>query len=621
MSGTRCPDDGTTLIPLQGARDRLVGRVLADRFTLKERLGVGGMGVVYRGLQLSVGREVAIKVLNTNIVTEPDAIKRFLREAKLTSRLFHPNAVATLDFGRTEDGLFFLVMELAHGRTLREVLDDEGKLSVARVVRIGAQICDALAAAHDKGIVHRDLKPANIMVSGRAPDGDQVKVFDFGVAKSLRADATRVTSAGTVLGTPMYLPPEVARGEDVDGRSDIYSLGAILYEMASGRPPFQTTTLARLIAMHAESIPEPIADVPKAISDAILAFLAKLPDDRPRDATAARALLLKAARTPILPADPEPAASISAPRKVDPIADVEDSIDDDDATTMAEPLAPIINPRPSIAETLLNTPVRSRGDSSGGGASAPGAPRGKGRPPSEGIAPAVEDTRQDKAAQGEAADAKNMVSTGEWMSFGDNDELLADEVEGEKWRRALRIGIPAAVFLVVAVLGLWGMSGDDETAAAAGSDAGVSEETMAATAPADDDVDHPGTESVAPMPEDEKLAPADAATPRVTQEKEAQERAVAQAEKEAQERRAQAEKEAQERRAQAKKEAQERARAQARKQAQTRAREKAQARAREKAQERARARERQRARERARARERERNRDRKSREGSSDLPF
>jgi serine/threonine-protein kinase len=278
--GDRCPADNTRLVKLATSHDPLIGRELDHRYTIVEKLGQGGMGAVYRGTQHSVGRGVAIKVVAPSLVADPMIVKRFLREAKLASRLAHPNAVSVLDFGQTDDGLFFLVMELVEGRTLDEVLDREHVLAPARVVRIGAQICDALEGAHHLQIIHRDLKPANVMLM--ATGRDLVKVLDFGLAKSLTPEAgkTTMTNAGALLGTPAFMPPELVTGEPCDARADLYSLGCVLYLAASGNHPFVAQTVHELIAMHASEPPAPLVGVPTALSSVIHRLLAKDPSDR-----------------------------------------------------------------------------------------------------------------------------------------------------------------------------------------------------------------------------------------------------------------------------------------------------------------------------------------------------
>jgi hypothetical protein len=296
--GARCPADGTELVMLGAApADPLLGRSLNDRYTINEKLGSGGMGTVYRGLQHSVGRDVAIKVVNAALVTNPDVIKRFLREAKLSSRLSHPNAVSILDFGQTPDGLFFLVMELLEGRTLDKVLKLDGRFRLPRVVRVGAAICEALEGAHRLSIVHRDLKPANVMVLDGTDGRDLVKVLDFGLAKSLSQDTTgtTMTMSGALLGTPAYMSPEAARGAEVDERGDLYSLGCILYVLASGRVPFQSDSIHELLSMHTNVTPPPLSGVPAPVAAVIMRLLAKDPVERFRTAAATRHALEEAA--------------------------------------------------------------------------------------------------------------------------------------------------------------------------------------------------------------------------------------------------------------------------------------------------------------------------------------
>jgi eukaryotic-like serine/threonine-protein kinase len=279
-NGDRCPTDGTRLVKVTPHSDPLLGRDLEGRYTIVEKLGEGGMGAVYRGTQHSVGREVAIKVITPSLVSHSEVIKRFLRDAKLASRLSHPNAVAVLDFGQTHDGVFYLVMELVKGRTLDDVFRIDGTFRPERVVRIGTQICDALAGAEALKIVHRDLKPSNIMVL----DGtrDLIKVLDFGLAKSVAPDsaATTMTGAGALLGTPAFMPPELALGQPCDGRADLYSLGCILYLLASGQLPFTANQVHELIASHASQPAPPLVGVPSALARVIERLLEKDPAAR-----------------------------------------------------------------------------------------------------------------------------------------------------------------------------------------------------------------------------------------------------------------------------------------------------------------------------------------------------
>ncbi|HSD86841.1 MAG TPA: serine/threonine-protein kinase [Kofleriaceae bacterium] len=289
-TGDVCPDDNTRLVRLR-VNDPLLNRVLDGRYTILEKLGQGGMGAVYRGSQHSVGREVAIKLVTPTLVSDSDVIKRFLREAKLASRLSHPNAVAVMDFGQTDDGLFYLVMELVTGRTLDQVIKAEKTLTPERIVRIGTQVCDALEGAHALQIVHRDLKPANIMLmaSGR----DLVKVLDFGLAKSLAPDQTSMTmtNAGSLLGTPAFMPPELALGLSCDGRADLYSLGVILYLLGTGRLPFMSDSAHELIAMHGTQPAPPMRGVPPALGAIVDQLLQKDPALRFQSAAQTREAL------------------------------------------------------------------------------------------------------------------------------------------------------------------------------------------------------------------------------------------------------------------------------------------------------------------------------------------
>jgi eukaryotic-like serine/threonine-protein kinase len=296
-AGQRCPIDQTKLVRLASTVDPFLGRELEGRYTILQKLGQGGMGAVYRASQHSVGRDVAVKVVTPSLVSNSEVIKRFLRECKLASRLSHPNAIGVLDFGQTSDGVFFLVMELVSGRTLDDVMESEKKLRPDRVIRIGMQICDALEGAHGMNIVHRDLKPSNVMLlaSGR----DMVKVLDFGLAKSLAPDSTQstMTNAGALMGTPAFMPPELATGQPCDGRADLYSLGCMLYYMGSGRLPFYSDSIHELVAKHATDPAPPMNGVPAALAAVVDRMLLKNPADRFQSAAVNREALEEAMHT------------------------------------------------------------------------------------------------------------------------------------------------------------------------------------------------------------------------------------------------------------------------------------------------------------------------------------
>ena len=243
-----CPEDHATLqadatIDVEIPVDPLIGYILDDKYRIEKRLGIGGMGTVYRARHLLIDRAVAIKVLNPRFVEDEAAQLRFRREARAAGRLQHANAVGVTDFGRTSDGYVYIVMELLEGRTLREVLAKEAPLDTARAVALMLQTAAAVAAAHDAGIIHRDLKPANIFIVQNSEVPAVVKVLDFGIAKLAAEaldddDSKSLTLVGAMIGTPRYMSPEQCDGVELTPAADVYSLGVILYEMLTGVVPF-----------------------------------------------------------------------------------------------------------------------------------------------------------------------------------------------------------------------------------------------------------------------------------------------------------------------------------------------------------------------------------------------
>ncbi|MBL9013280.1 MAG: serine/threonine protein kinase, partial [Myxococcales bacterium] len=295
--GEACPRDGTRLIRLVTHADPFVGRDLDGRYAIVERIGQGGMGAVYRGVQRSVDRQVAIKVVTPSMMSEPAIIKRFLREARLASRLDHPNVVQIFDFGQTPDGVFYLVMELVPGKTLEAILDEEVALDPARTIEIAVQICAALEAAHAVPMVHRDLKPANVLIDARG----LVKVLDFGIAKSLAPDtlSATMTRAGAVIGTPAYMPPELAQGRELTTAADLYSLGCMLFYALTGRLPFDADALPEIVRMHVhEPVPPLPPTVPRALAHVVRKLMEKDPARRYPSAAAARVALENALVAP-----------------------------------------------------------------------------------------------------------------------------------------------------------------------------------------------------------------------------------------------------------------------------------------------------------------------------------
>jgi serine/threonine protein kinase len=255
----------------------LRSRVLAERYEVEDLLGRGGMAEVYRGRDRTLARTVAIKVLARHLVADPPFVTRFQREAQAAARLSHPNLVSVFDTG--SDGDFhYIVMEYVPGRTLAEVLRERGKLPLPRACRIAATVAAAFSAAHDAGIVHRDVKPGNVMLTGRG----EVKLTDLGIARALGHES--LTQTATVLGTAPYFSPEQARGEAVDARSDLYSLGCLLYEMLTGRPPFTGDSALAVAYKHVNEEPIPPSEldphIPEDVEAVVLRSLAKDPDRR-----------------------------------------------------------------------------------------------------------------------------------------------------------------------------------------------------------------------------------------------------------------------------------------------------------------------------------------------------
>ncbi len=267
--------------------DESLPRLLGGRYQLDAKLGAGGMGVVYRASDLTMHRSVAVKLIRgvDGVALDEEVAGRFLREAKNTARIQHEHIIEVFDLGRSDQGDMYFVMELLEGESLSTKLRRDGKLPVQVGVHIARQMCAALNVAHAAGIIHRDLKPANVMLIERAGRGDYVKVLDFGVAKSYTPDQqTQLTHTGMLVGTVEYMAPEQIMGRTVDGRTDIYALGVVMYRMFTGKAPFRDGGVPALIHAHLNVFPKPMTDtapeVPGALDRVVLRCLAKQPEQR-----------------------------------------------------------------------------------------------------------------------------------------------------------------------------------------------------------------------------------------------------------------------------------------------------------------------------------------------------
>jgi serine/threonine protein kinase len=284
---TVCPRDGATVRRPGERSDPFVGRVIKGRYRVERQLGQGGMGAVYLAEQLSIGRRVALKVLRGDFARDDDFVARFRQEAKLVAALNekrNPRITLVHDFDQTEDGGLFIVMEWLEGRVLSEVIQREGALQIPRAVRLATQIAEGLEAAHRAGVVHRDVKPQNIMVLDST---DDIKLMDFGIARLREPGRTNLTRAGTMMGTPDYMAPEQIEGQEVTGKTDIYSFGIVFYEMLTGAVPFRANTQAAVLTKQLREQPVPPTglrpDIPRGVEAIVLKALEKDPVNRQRD--------------------------------------------------------------------------------------------------------------------------------------------------------------------------------------------------------------------------------------------------------------------------------------------------------------------------------------------------
>ena len=308
-----CPFCGAEAPAAVASSDPFVGKTVAQKYLVHQVIGRGGMGVVYSATHLALDRPVALKILNRALLADPTIVARFHREARAASRLNHPNSISIIDFGQADDGTLFMALEYLPGRTLARVIADEFPVQARRIVKIGSQILAALTEAHALGILHCDIKPENVMLETRHDETDVVKVLDFGIAK-LRdgSGGPKLTREGMTCGTPGYASPEQARGEELDPRTDLYSVGVVLYELVSGKLPYEAATPGALVAKMLVEPPVPLRRrrpdlaVPPDLEAVIMRALATDRQERFPSAMAFRRELLACSATGEQP--------VSAPR-------------------------------------------------------------------------------------------------------------------------------------------------------------------------------------------------------------------------------------------------------------------------------------------------------------------
>jgi eukaryotic-like serine/threonine-protein kinase len=345
--GAPVPTPAPALAPDRSFSDTMVGRVLNGRYRVVRKIGQGGFGTVYEGVQLHVDRPVALKVLHPRMTGDPQLTARFRREARAACNLRDAHSIVTYDFEQTEEGILYLVMELLQGRSLQQELVAQGAIAPPRTAFLCDQVCSALAEAHARGIVHRDIKPENIFLEDRESQRDYVKVLDFGIAKIVAGEpgtpgaSARLTASGQTLGTLEYMSPEQLAGDDLDGRSDIYSVGIMLFQMLTGKLPFSGPPTA-VIAAHIHQQPPPPSKhnpaVPPAFDALVLRCLAKDRSPRYPDMQALRADLAGLGAHP-------PTAAGSAPGAAAPAVEIPATRIAAAGEVAAAPAAPAPQPR------------------------------------------------------------------------------------------------------------------------------------------------------------------------------------------------------------------------------------------------------------------------------------
>ncbi|MDX2043773.1 MAG: SUMF1/EgtB/PvdO family nonheme iron enzyme [Acidobacteriota bacterium] len=301
----------------------MIGIVLDGRYRLESLIGVGGMGDVYRATHIHIDNEFAVKLLKPEFVADQTAIKRFRLEAKAAGRIQHPNAVRVTDFGVTPEKIVYLVMELVQGLSLRQLIRSEKKLDILRTINIVRQVCGAVEAAHHSGVIHRDLKPDNIIIESHQ-NTERVKVLDFGIAKLREAKTDNfLTQAGTIIGTPQYMSPEQCQGLQLDPRSDIYSIGIILYEMLTGTVPFDGESTLQVVYNQLHQFPKPILEISPNISELLAAVIMRALEKEPGDRQASALELSEELKQAVKKEAEESSYSMAEPSWIPPLTPVE----------------------------------------------------------------------------------------------------------------------------------------------------------------------------------------------------------------------------------------------------------------------------------------------------------
>jgi len=311
--------------------DPLIGKTIAGRFRIIDLLGKGGMGTVYLAEHETLPRRFAIKVLKSEYLSNELFVERFRREAIASSRVVHPNIVYITDFGRLPEGNFYIVMEFLEGTGLDKLLESQGRIPLTRALPILIQLADALDHTHKMGVIHRDLKAENVLLVEERNRIDVVKILDFGIARLMVPDCTnsRITSQGQVFGTPEYMSPEQASDKSIDGRSDLYSLGVLAFELVTGQPPFLSENPSDILHAHLKQMPPPPSSlvpdshIPRVFDGVVLRCLAKKPGERYASAGEVRADLQKvqgvmlnlASQLAQLPEPPQMGRPVELPRR------------------------------------------------------------------------------------------------------------------------------------------------------------------------------------------------------------------------------------------------------------------------------------------------------------------